>query len=327
MRAVLQIEDLAVSFPSRNGTVYAVNGLSLAVNPGEWLGIVGESGSGKSVALLASLQLLSSAARVDRGHAWFQGRDLLHVKRRVLRTILGRQIGVMFQNLANGLDPAMRVGPQVMEPMLAHALCTKPEAQRRALNLLSELGLSDPERQFDRYPFELSGGMRQRVMMAVALAGEPQLLIADEPTTALDTTVQLQVLSVLQDACRRRGMTVIMVTHDLGVATNVCDRVVVMYGGQVMENAEIDTFVRRSVHPYTNGIKGSMIPLRGMRHPIQQIEGSAAILTKPPRGCPFVDRCPQAFDRCREQRPSLLRLDEGHEAACHRVEEENTHVG
>ncbi len=327
MSALFQINDLAVSFPGRDQTVYAVNGLSLAVETGEWLGVVGESGSGKSVSLLASLQLLSATSRIDRGQVWFDGRDLLRLKRRPLREILGRKIGVIFQNLANGLDPSMRVGVQVMEPMLAHAICTKPEARRRALDLLTELGLSDPERQFERYPFELSGGMRQRAMMAVALAAEPALLIADEPTTALDTTVQLQVLSVLQEACRRRQMTVIMVTHDLGVATNVCDRVVVMYGGQVMENAEIDTFIQASVHPYTQGLKGSMIPLNGTHAPIQAIEGSADIFHQVPRGCPFVARCPVAFERCHTERPRLVSLADGHEAACHRVEEATAHVG
>lgn len=327
MSKVLKIEDLAVSFPSGDGRIFAVNGLSLEVERGEWLGVVGESGSGKSVSLLACLQLLTGDARIDRGHAWFEGKDLLRVKRKAMRTILGRKIGMVFQNLANGLDPAMRIGAQVVEPMLAHALCNKPEARRRALSLLAELGLSDPERQFERYPFELSGGMRQRVMIAVALAAEPELLIADEPTTALDTTVQVQVLSVLQQACRKRQMTVIMVTHDLGVATNVCDRVVVMYGGQVMENAEIDAFIQRSVHPYTQGLKGSMIPLTDSSRALQQIQGSAAIFHQIPVGCPFAARCPHAFERCHRERPKLVRLGAEHEAACHLVDQECANVG
>ncbi len=327
MSTVLKIEDLAVSFPSTDKRIFAVNGLSLEVERGEWLGVVGESGSGKSVSLLACLQLLTGDAHIDRGRAWFEGKDLLRVKRKAMRTILGRKIGMVFQNLANGLDPAMRIGAQVMEPMLAHALCNKPEARRRALSLLAELGLSDPERQFERYPFELSGGMRQRVMIAVALAAEPELLIADEPTTALDTTVQVQVLSVLQAACRKRQMTVIMVTHDLGVATNVCDRVVVMYGGQVMENAEIDAFIQRSVHPYTQGLKGSMIPITGSSGTLQQIQGSAAIFHQVPVGCPFAARCPHAFERCQTERPKLVRLGAEHEAACHLVDQECANVG
>jgi peptide/nickel transport system ATP-binding protein/oligopeptide transport system ATP-binding protein len=307
--------------------VYAVNGVSLQVQPGEWLGVVGESGSGKSVSLLASLQLLGSSSRVDHGQVWFDGHDLLRMKPRALRALLGKEIGVIFQSLANGLDPVMRVGQQVMEPMLVHALCTKPEARRRALNLLQELGLPDVERQFERYPFELSGGMRQRVMLAVALAAEPRLLIADEPTTALDATVQLQVLSVLQEACQRRNMTVLMVTHDLGVVTNVCDRIVVMYGGQVMEMAEVDRFIQRARHPYTLGLKASMIPLRGQIGPITPIEGTATIFRQPPLGCPFTDRCPSVFDRCYGERPRMLKLEEGHEAACHRLSEEQSDVG
>lgn len=327
MSVTLEVQDLHVRFRRPEGTIHAVNGVSFHVLSGEWLGILGESGSGKSVTMLALLRLLSESAIVAKGKAVFADRDLLKLSERKLQGVRGREIGVIFQSIAAGLNPNIHIGDQVMEPMLQHAMCRKPEARRRALALLAEVGLPDPEAQFKRYSFELSGGMRQRVMTAVALACQPQLLIADEPTTALDTTISIQVLRMLRDMCQRRSMTTVMVTHDLGVATNVCDRIIVMYGGMIMEIAEVDAFIKRAAHPYTLGLKASMVDHRDRERPLQPIPGSATTLWSLPAGCPFASRCPLANERCHREPPMLYALEPGHQVACHRVEEAMQDVG
>ncbi|MCY0875739.1 MAG: ABC transporter ATP-binding protein [Firmicutes bacterium] len=327
MSGALQVKNLHVRFRRPEGVIHAVNGVSFEVASGEWLGILGESGSGKSVTMLALLGLQSESAFVAQGEALFGDRDLLKLSERKLQSVRGREIGMIFQSLSAGLNPYIRIGDQVMEPMLQHALCRKPEARRRALALLSEVGLADPETQFRRYPFELSGGMRQRVMTAVALACQPQLLIADEPTTALDTTIAIQVLRMLRDICEKRQMTTVMVTHDLGVATNVCDRIIVMYGGMVMETADVDAFVARAAHPYTRGLKEALVDHRDRGRPLRPIPGAAETLWEAPRGCPFAPRCSLADERCDREIPNLIALGEGHEAACHRLEEGMSDVG
>ncbi|GGJ13634.1 peptide ABC transporter ATP-binding protein [Alicyclobacillus cellulosilyticus] len=330
---LLDVRGLEVVFAQPDGPVYAVNGASFHVRRGEWLGILGESGSGKSVSLLSILGLLGDNGRVTAGEAWFDGEDLLRLPERHLRTIRGRRIGVVFQSVSAGLNPFLRVGAQVMEPMLQHHFCGKAEARQRALALLAEMGIPDPETRFHSFPFELSGGMRQRVMTAVALACDPDLLIADEPTTALDTTVQVQVLRVLRDACARRRMATIMVTHDIGVAANVCDRVLVMYAGMVMEVCPIDEFIERPAHPYTLALRASHLDVRHRRKPLVSIPGTAPVLREPPRGCPFAERCAFAADVCRRERPPLMPLAEPaaaagtgapsdrHWVACHRAKE------
>ncbi len=327
MSAMLEISDLYVRFRRPEGIIHAVNGVSFEVKEGEWLGLLGESGSGKSVSLLSLLKLVGDNATIPRGTALFNGQDLLQMKERQLRTVRGRDVGVVFQNLSAGLDPYMRVGRQIMEPMLEHGICGKTEAQRRATELLEEMGLPDPKKQFNSYPFELSGGMRQRVMLAVAMACNPKLLIADEPTTALDATVQTQVLSVLREACERRKMTTVMITHDLGVATNVCDRIVVMYGGRVMEVADVDEFIAKTAHPYTLGLKSSLLTKRHRGQPLRPIPGNAITLWQSPKGCPFANRCPLAVDRCVHELPELRPLSATHEVACHRAEEVSASVG
>ncbi|MCL6445445.1 MAG: ABC transporter ATP-binding protein, partial [Alicyclobacillus sp.] len=209
--------------------VHAVNGVSLTVKPGEWLGVLGESGSGKSVTFLAILGLLGRNGRIVRGEAWFGCQDLLRLPRRELQRVRGRHIGYVFQNVASGLNPFIRVGQHIVEPMLQHRICSKSDAKARALELMDEVGIPDPQARFHSYPFELSGGIRQRVMIASALACDPTLLILDEPTSALDATMQVQVISVLKQATARRNMSTVLVTHDMGLATNVCDRIVILY--------------------------------------------------------------------------------------------------
>jgi len=326
MSVLLDVRDLHVRFKRPEGVIHAVNGASFQVFEGEWLGVIGESGSGKSVALLSLLRLLSDNASSPRGQALFGGRDLLQLSERQLQRVRGREIGVIFQSLTAGLSPMVKVGQQVMEPLLQHALCNRPEAKRRALALLAEVGMADPEAVFERYSFELSGGMRQRIMTAIALSCQPQLLIADEPTTALDTTIQMQVLRLLRQACERRKMTAVMVTHDLGVATNVCDRLIVMYGGMIMETAEVDVFISRAAHPYTLGLKSALIDPRHRDRPLQPIQGTAKTLWHEPEGCPFADRCPHVTVRCKTERPTLRFLSEQHQVACHHVEEVMSHV-
>lgn len=327
MSDTLAVKDLHVRFRRPEGVIHAVNGVSFSVSRGESLGILGESGSGKSVTMLSLLGLQSDNAFVAQGEALFGGRDLLKLSERKLQGVRGREIGFIFQSLSAGLNPYIRIGEQVAEPMLQHALCRKPEARRRALALLAEVGLADPEAQYSRYPFELSGGMRQRVMTAVALACQPQLLIADEPTTALDTTIAIQVLRMLREICEKRQMTTIMVTHDLGVATNVCDRVMVMYGGMVMETADVDAFVARACHPYTLGLKASMVDHRDRGRPLQPIPGAAQTFWERPHGCPFAPRCGLVDARCHDEVPTLITLGDGHQAACHRLEEGMPHAG
>ncbi|MCL6632437.1 MAG: ABC transporter ATP-binding protein [Alicyclobacillus herbarius] len=318
---LLDVRDLTTQFRRPDGVVYAVNGVSFQVRRGETLGIVGESGSGKSVSVLSILGLIGENGKVVAGTAEFEGVNLLELNQHEMRAIRGREIGVVFQDPMTSLNPIKRVGEQVMEAMLVHRLCSKQEARQRAVRLLEEVGISDPERRMKNYPFELSGGMRQRVMIAIALACQPRLLIADEPTTALDVTVQMQVLSILREAQVNRQMSTIMITHDLGVATNLCDRIIVMYGGKVMESAPVEEFIRHSAHPYSRALKSSILEIGSRGRKIAPIPGNPPVMIEPPRGCPFADRCPLAIDRCRTEVPDLRGLQAEHFVACHRAEE------
>lgn len=327
MESLLSIRDLHVRFSRSEGTVHAVNGVSFDVQKGEWLGVLGESGSGKSVTMLSILKLFDKVGTDLHGEALFDGQDLLKMSERQLQSVRGRRIGVVFQNLSGALNPYLRIGDQITEPMVQHGLYTKQAAKQRAITLLQEMGLPDPETQFRNYTFTLSGGMKQRVMMAVAMACEPDLLIADEPTTALDATVQTQVLALLRRTCASRAMTTVMITHDLGVATNVCDRIIVMYGGTIMEVAPVNAFIQRAAHPYTLGLKDSMIDLRERDRGLHPIPGLANTLWQSPQGCTFADRCPLVLDICRQQRPLLRSIADEHQVACHRVEEGVPSVG
>jgi len=317
---LLAIRDLHVQFSRGQDTVRAVNGISLSVHAGEWLGVLGESGSGKSVTFLSILGLLGANGQVTRGEALLAGHDLLQMKRREQQRVRGRHIGYVFQNVASGLNPFIRVGHQIMEPLLQHKLCGKVEARERAMSLMEEVGIQDPKARFLSYPFELSGGMRQRVMIASALACDPGLLIADEPSTALDATVQIQVMGVLKRASTRRRMSTVLVTHDMSLAANVCDRIVILYGGQVMEVADVLTFIQKPAHPYTIGLRDSSLEV-GRREELKPIPGSPITLIEEPVGCPFAARCTQADIRCHREIPVLHSMTDTHAVACHRVEE------
>jgi len=318
---LLAIDNLHVQFARSEDEVYAVNGVSFSIHENETLGIVGESGSGKSVMLMSSIGLLRENGKITAGTAHFQGRDLLKLRPKQLEDIRGRDIGVIFQDPMTSLNPVMRIGDQIMEAMLTHQYAGRKEAFERTLHLLHEMGIPDPKARFKNYPHEFSGGMRQRIMIAIALACEPQLLIADEPTTALDVTVQMQILALLQELRRKRGMSVVMVTHDFGVATNFCDKIVVMYGGQIMEMADTDQFIRKTMHPYSLGLKRSIIEVGHRGKAIVPIPGAAKTMTQAPAGCPFAERCPYRTERCDNEVPELRKLQTGHYIACHRAEE------
>ncbi|RUS45470.1 ABC transporter ATP-binding protein [Cohnella sp. AR92] len=323
---LLSIDNLHVRFARSEDEVYAVNGISFDVYENEALGIVGESGSGKSVTLMSSIGLLRENGKISSGTAHFQGKDLLKLKPRQLEDIRGRDIGVIFQDPMTSLNPIMRIGDQIMEAMLTHRYASRKEAFERTLQLMHEIGIPDPKSRFKNYPHEFSGGMRQRIMIAIALACEPQLLIADEPTTALDVTVQMQILALLQDLRRKRGMSVVMVTHDFGVATNFCDKIIVMYGGQIMEMARTDQFIRRTAHPYSIGLKRSIIEVGHRGKEILPIPGASKALTEEPVGCPFAARCSFATERCFQETPALRIYGEDHHIACHHAEEVARHA-
>ncbi|SET86326.1 ABC transporter ATP-binding protein [Paenibacillus sp. NFR01] len=318
---LLEIDNLHVKFARSEDEVHAVNGVSFTVHANETLGIVGESGSGKSVTLMSSIGLLRENGKITSGTAKFQGQDLLKLRPKQLEDIRGRDIGVIFQDPMTSLNPIMRIGDQIMEAMLAHQYCTRKEAYERTLQLMHEIGIPDPKTRMKNYPHEFSGGMRQRIMIAIALACEPQLLIADEPTTALDVTVQMQILALLQELRHRRGMSVVMVTHDFGVATNFCDKIIVMYGGQIMEAARTDDFIRQSVHPYSIGLKRSIIEVGHRGKAIVPIPGAAKAITESPCSCPFAPRCTFASERCHREMPMLRDFEKDHQIACHHAEE------
>ncbi|SDW14236.1 peptide/nickel transport system ATP-binding protein [Alicyclobacillus hesperidum] len=324
--ALLAIDDLRVQFDRGEDEVFAVNGVSFSIAEGEALGIVGESGSGKSVTLMSALGLIRENGKIMAGTAKFQGHDLLKMRPRQLEDIRGRDIGVIFQDPMTSLNPVMRIGDQIMESMLTHQYAGRREAFERTLQLLHEMGIPEPKARFRNYPHEFSGGMRQRIMIAIALACEPQLLIADEPTTALDVTVQMQILALLQEQRRKKQMSIAMITHDFGVATNFCDRIIVLYAGQIMEMADTRQFLLQPAHPYTMGLKNSIIEIGQRDRQLSPIPGMAPTLTEPPKSCSFASRCPFATERCRSELPALREISPNHHVACHRAEEVLAHA-
>ena len=313
---LLAVRDLQVSFNTPDGTLNAVRGLSFSLDPGRTLGIVGESGSGKSVSVL-TIMGLTRGGRI-RGKALFDDVDLLLANDDTMRQIRGKRIGMIFQDPLSSLHPYYKIGWQISEMIRAHdPEATKASAQRRAVDLLKLVGIPHAERRVDDYPHQFSGGMRQRAMIAMAMALNPALLIADEPTTALDVTVQAQVLRVMGNLQREFGTAIIMITHDLGVVADIADNVVVMYAGAVMETAERRELFYRNHHPYTQGLLASL-PKAGGRGRLTPIQGQPPSLVRLPSGCPFNPRCPHAFDRCREETPPLRPLPArpDHSSAC-----------
>ncbi|MEM7498461.1 MAG: ABC transporter ATP-binding protein [Pseudomonadota bacterium] len=314
---VLEVEDLHVIFDLRARQLHAVNGVSFSVRPGELLGIVGESGSGKSVTLLSLLRLLPSPpARVTGGSVRFDGKELTTVDERTLRHIRGGRIGYVFQDPMTSLNPVFTVGYQLIEPLRIHLGLSKKEARKRAAELLRLVGIPSPESRLDAYPHQFSGGMRQRAMIAIALACEPEVLIADEPTTALDVTIQAQILELVRDLRARLGAGVVWITHDLGVVAGIADRVMVMYAGQVVEEAPVDALFEEATHPYTKALLATLPEAGGRSGKLASIPGQPPLLTAPPSACPFAPRCAAVHDRCLEAVPPLIDIGNGHRAAC-----------
>ena len=314
---ILEVEDLRVEFWTSRGTLHAVNGVSFSIARGETLGIVGESGSGKSVTSLALLGLLPRAGRVPAGSARFEGRELLHLPDKTMRKIRGRDIAMIFQDPMTSLNPVLTIGRQIREALQAHLDLDKDVAEKRAVQLLEQVGIPGAKQRADDYPHQFSGGMRQRAMIAMALACEPKLVIADEPTTALDVTIQAQILDLLRSLVAERDTALILITHDLGVVAGMCERVNVMYGGMFMETGSAEQVFARPRHPYTLGLLQSVPRLDAARKTrLTPIKGAPRDMLSAPNACPFQPRCRFEVEQSRLEVPQLRELEPGHFVAC-----------
>jgi oligopeptide/dipeptide ABC transporter ATP-binding protein len=316
-KPLLSVEDLRVEFWTERGTVYAVNGITFDIAPGETLGIVGESGCGKSVTSLALLGILPRAGKVSTGTAMLGDRDLFRLSERELRRVRGRDIAMIFQDPMTSLNPVLTIGKQIREALETHFDLSKAESTRRAADLLDQVGIPSPDLRLKDYPHQFSGGMRQRAMIAIALACEPRILIADEPTTALDVTIQAQILDLLRNLVEERETALVLITHDLGVVAGMCERVNVMYAGMFMETGSAEQLFARPRHPYTLGLLQSVPRLDAERKTrLHPIEGSPRDMLRPPQACPFQPRCRYEVEQSRFEVPSLREVEPGHMVAC-----------
>ena len=318
MENILSIKDLVVSFASdgRKDRAVAVNGLSLDIPRGGTVGLVGESGCGKSVTSLSVMGLLAENGRVDAGEARFAGQDLLKLPDRELRKLRGNRISMIFQEPMTSLNPVLTVGRQVTEAIRQHSDMDKAAAKARAIELLEHVGIPEAATRFGSYPHQLSGGMRQRVMIGMAMAMKPDLLIADEPTTALDVSIEAQILRLMKDLQRESGTSILMITHNLGVVAELCDEVYVMYAGEVVERADVFTLFRDCAHPYTRGLMASLPRMTPKGQRLYNIRGTVPNLRAMPAGCRFAPRCEHASERCRAEKPGLTDLGGGHLCRC-----------
>ena len=312
---LLEVRDLCVEFPTRRGTLRALDGVSFDVAPGEILGIVGESGAGKSLTGAAIIGLLEPPGRVCGGQVLLQGQRIDDLPREAMRRLRGKQIGAIFQDPLTSLNPLYTVGRQLVETLRTHLPLSAAQARERAIDLLRQTGIPAPEARLAQYPHEFSGGMRQRVVIALALAGEPKLIIADEPTTALDVAVQAQIIRLLRAVTQAHGASVMLITHDMGVIAETCDRVAVMYAGRIVEIGPVDEVIHRPAHPYTVGLMASVPSLDDAGGRLAQIQGALPRLDEIPSGCAFHPRCPKASPRCSDERPDLA-LVQRTRAAC-----------
>ena len=317
MNKLLEIKNLSVEFRSPEGTAHALNGLSLSLEKGESLGIVGESGSGKSTTAYAIMQLLPASARISSGEILLNGRDLLRMSPKDLRAIRGRDISMIFQDPMQCLDPSFSIAYQLIETIQAHENISKQDAKNASLQMLKRVGIHDAEDVMGRYQYELSGGMRQRVMIAMALLTHPRLLIADEPTTALDVTIQDQILQLLKSYAKEEDMSMLFITHSFGVVADVCDRVAVLYGGRLCELGSVSQLFYEPSHPYTEGLLSAVPSMDSDKTaPLRSIEGSPVSVFDPPKGCPFAARCSKATERCFTELPKAAELAPGHISSC-----------
>jgi len=319
--SLLSVTDLRTSFHTRNGVYRAVDGVSFSLNRGETLGIVGESGSGKSVTCYSIMGLIPQPpGRIESGSAIFDGVDLLRCTPAQSRAIRGKRVAMIFQDPMTSLNPYMRVSDQLIEPLLIHEKISKADARKRGLEMLDAVGINDAERRMNLYPHEFSGGMRQRVMIAMALITRPELLIADEPTTALDVTVQAQILELIKKMQRELGMAVIFITHDLGVVSGLCDRVQVMYAGRIVETSDTRTLFNAPRHPYTRALQRSIPALQSKGTELYTIRGMPPDLSKTSPACPFAPRCEYAVEACTQTPARLIEVAPGHAHACLRAQ-------
>jgi peptide/nickel transport system ATP-binding protein len=303
--SLLQVKNLVVEFPNRHGTLRALDGISFDIAPGEILGVVGESGAGKSLTGAAIIGLLEPPGRVASGHILLEGQRIDNLSADQMRHIRGRKIGAIFQDPLTSLNPLYTIGRQLTETILAHLHVTPAQARERAIQLLKDTGISAAEERIDHYPHQFSGGMRQRVVIALALAAEPQLIVADEPTTALDVSIQAQIISLLKKVCKDRGAAVMLITHDMGVIAETCDRVAVLYAGRMAEIGPVHEVINHPAHPYTAGLMASIPDMDSDRERLNQIDGAMPRLNAIPKGCAFNPRCPKAFEKCLQERPEL----------------------
>jgi peptide/nickel transport system ATP-binding protein len=303
---LLEVKNLRVEFPTRRGTLLALDDISFDISPGEILGVVGESGAGKSLTGAAIIGLLEPPGRIAGGEVRLAGQRIDNLPYEQMRAIRGRQIGAIFQDPLTSLNPLYTVGRQLIETIRTHLPVSEEQARARAIKLLQETGIPAAEARIDMYPHQFSGGMRQRVVIALALAAEPKLIVADEPTTALDVSIQAQIISLLKRLCKEHGAAVMLVTHDMGVIAETCDRVAVMYAGRIAEVGPVGAVIHQPQHPYTVGLMGSIPAMDEDRERLLQIDGAMPRLSAIPAGCAFNPRCPQVFDRCRVERPSLM---------------------
>ncbi|MGZ5180691.1 MAG: ABC transporter ATP-binding protein [Ramlibacter sp.] len=303
---LLEVQHLVVEFPGRRGTLRALDDISLSIAPGEILGVVGESGAGKSLTGASIIGLLEPPGRIASGQILLEGQRIDNLPQDRMRHIRGRRIGAIFQDPLTSLNPLYTVGRQLVETIRAHLPVDAAEARRRAIGLLQDTGIPAAAERIDHYPHQFSGGMRQRVVIALALAAEPKLIVADEPTTALDVSIQAQIIQLLKRICRERGAAVLLITHDMGVIAETCDRVAVMYAGRIAEIGPVHEVINQPAHPYTMGLMASIPDMTIERERLNQIDGAMPRLNAIPPGCAYNPRCPRAFERCRQQRPDLL---------------------
>ena len=316
---ILQIRDLRTYFHIKEGVVRAVDGVSYCLNPGEILGLVGESGCGKSVSALSILQLVDRPpAEIHSGEILFEGKNLLDLTEKEMRKVRGRSISMIFQEPMTSLNPVLSIGHQISEVLTFHQGLSPKEARERAVDLLKLVGIPSPKRRIEEYPHLLSGGMRQRVMIAMAIACDPKVLIADEPTTALDVTIQAQILDLMMNLQKELGTAILLITHDLGIIAETAKRVTVMYAGRIVEEADVITLFKDPLHPYTQGLLRSIprIDTAGERRRLEEIPGTVPDLYHLPKGCAFFERCPVGQERCQHEEPELQQVGDGHQVRC-----------
>jgi peptide/nickel transport system ATP-binding protein len=304
--SLLQVKNLVVEFPTRRGTLRALDDISFDIAPGEILGVVGESGAGKSLTGASIIGLLEPPGRIASGQILLEGQRIDNLNHDEMRHVRGRKIGAIFQDPLTSLNPLYSVGRQLMETIQAHLPVNQAEARRRAIDLLKSTGIPAAEERIEHYPHQFSGGMRQRVVIALALAAEPKLIVADEPTTALDVSIQAQIISLLKNLCKERGAAVMLITHDMGVIAETCDRVAVLYAGRVAEIGPVHEVINHPAHPYTAGLMAAIPDMSVDREHLAQIDGAMPRLNAIPQGCAFNPRCTKTFDRCKVDRPDLL---------------------